>query len=360
MGRADWIPILSGEDRSLGASLTRLGLSCATPFYRAAVVVRNGLFNVGVKRAIDLGRPTVSVGNITTGGTGKTPMVIEIARRLRAMGHTPAVLTRGYGADESQGKESDEAREVAEALDPPIPVGVDPDRVRGAQRVLNEHGDVTAFILDDGFQHRRAKRDLDIVLIDRSRPFGFDRLLPRGLLREPVSALRRADAVVVTRTNLAVGELGLAVELVTGNEPLACAVDSWTVWLDQNDEALPIDAMRGRQVAAVTGIGNPAAFRQELTEHHGVVVIADHVFDDHEPYEDRDVIERLAEDAAKRGADAIVTTQKDWVKLRSHVADGSISLPVYRPRLTLQFDEAGDARIGALLRERLGRPEEQG
>ncbi|MCG8511455.1 MAG: tetraacyldisaccharide 4'-kinase, partial [Rhodospirillales bacterium] len=192
---------MSGEATGLLAAAARGGLALAEPVYRAVVSARNKRFDNGKRTIARLPRPVISVGNITTGGTGKTPMVIHLARLLHEAGHRPAVLLRGYKADPEHPQASDEAAELTAALDGIAYVEANPNRVESARRVLDNHPNADVFLLDDGFQHRQVHRDLDMVLIDAMCPFGHDHLLPRGLLREPMKNLARADAVVVTRAD---------------------------------------------------------------------------------------------------------------------------------------------------------------
>ncbi|MHC4129055.1 MAG: tetraacyldisaccharide 4'-kinase, partial [Planctomycetota bacterium] len=167
----------------------------ASWLYGLAVAVRNRRFAHG-DRVTAVGVPVVSVGNITAGGAGKTPTVTWMAAWLRAAGHNPAIAMRGYMARPDE--PGDEQQEHVARL-PDIHVVADPDRVGALRAFLPAHPDVDCVLLDDGFQHRHLHRDLDLVLIDATRDTMTDRLLPRGYLREPLSNLRRADAVVVTR-----------------------------------------------------------------------------------------------------------------------------------------------------------------
>ena len=188
---------MSGERRGVRASVLRGTLGAAEPLYAAAVRGRNWLFDrgVGVRR---LPRPVVSVGNITAGGTGKTPVVLWLADRLRRKGRRPAVLLRGYEAEGRPQRRADAARGAARTrrarCRPRIAVGVNPNRLAGGDGVLRGRPDVDVFVLDDGFQHRKLARDFDLVLIDAAQPFGYGHVHPRGLLREPLAGLRRADA----------------------------------------------------------------------------------------------------------------------------------------------------------------------
>ena len=253
--------IMSGRARDPRARLTRGVTSMMSPAFRSVVFARNTLYDIGLLGGADLGRPTISVGNLTTGGTGKTPMVIALAHRLQAMGHRPAVLLRGYepaGFESKKG--SDEAAVLRGALGEDVPVMPDRDRRRGAAGVLDKHPEVTVFLLDDGFQHRAAQRDLNLVLIDATRPFGFGRLLPRGLMREPLAALRRADAIILTRTNRVgpdeLEALGRRIEDVTGHPPLARVEHDWTM-LRLAYKSYPLDRLEDYTPLGVAGIGNP-------------------------------------------------------------------------------------------------------
>ena len=187
----------------------RILLLPMTPLYRGAVAARNAAYRRGWIESTQLDVPVISVGNLTFGGTGKTPTVIALARDLVRKGRHPAVLTRGYkrvddaqtvvvGPDPKQAASEvgDEPLEMAHRL-PGVPIVVDADRARGGNQAQRLGADVV--VLDDGFHHRRLERDLDIVLIDAGDPFGGGRLPPLGRLREPVTGLKRAGAILVTK-----------------------------------------------------------------------------------------------------------------------------------------------------------------
>ncbi|HSU68635.1 MAG TPA: tetraacyldisaccharide 4'-kinase, partial [Tepidisphaeraceae bacterium] len=192
--------IMSGEACGVGPALVRSVLAIAEPFYSAAARLRNHSFDSGRKTVKSLPRPVISIGNVTTGGTGKTPAVRWLAERLRDEGRHVAILSRGYkSVDAGLG---DELTMLDRALNAPgkpaVLVRANPDRFIAGTRLLEQAPETNVFILDDGFQHRRLARNLDIVLINALEPFGFDHVLPRGMLREPLTSLRRADAIVVT------------------------------------------------------------------------------------------------------------------------------------------------------------------
>ncbi|RMF46543.1 MAG: tetraacyldisaccharide 4'-kinase [Deltaproteobacteria bacterium] len=346
MNHARLFDIMSGKATDPAASITRIGLAALEPGYRLAVSLRNRRFDHGRRTPARLPRPVISVGNLTTGGTGKTPMVIELARRLLAMNHHPAVLMRGYMADHPTA-DSDEAEELSRELGPEVPVMPNPDRVKGARQVLEEHPQVTVFLLDDGFQHRQVHRDLDIVLIDATCPFGFDHLLPRGLLREPVTGLRRADMVIVTRCDLVTPDdlatIDRQIEAVTGRPPADHTISLWTGFRDPYDHDLPADHLNNKQVVAASAIGNPAAFERMLESAAGRVLHA-HRYDDHHAYTQQEIKHILA-DAERHQADAVVVTEKDWVKwrriLNEEVTPDLDRVPVIRPKLGVRLMRGG-------------------
>lgn len=345
---------MSGDDTTPRGALTRAALSALTPGYRAGNALRSVGFAVGLKPTRPLGRPTVSVGNLTAGGTGKTPMVQHLVRQLAETGHRPCVLLRGYMG-------GDEAEEHRKALGDIAHVEPDPDRVAAAARVLNEHPETTCFVLDDGFQHRRARRDLDLVLIDATNPWGFGRLLPRGLLREPKGALCRADAVIVTRADQvppeALQQLDNEVDRITGRPPIAHAEHAWDGLLSgkPNETGIlkPLDELRGQTVMGVVGIGNPAAFANTLERHAGTVVHCEQL-PDHHRYTTTQ-LNHLIELAKTAGATALVTTEKDWVKWELLLEDHPPDFPILRASLALGFRD-GAEELSSLLAERIPLP----
>lgn len=361
------IAVMSGEARGLRADLARAALTCLVPGYAAAVGLRNAAFDVGLRRPHRLPRPTVSIGNITTGGTGKTPLTIELARQLAAAGHQPAVLLRGYrGGDE---RDSDEAALLTQALDGMIVVA-DADRRAGADEALRRAAaagrDVTVFLLDDGFQHRQVARDLDLVLIDAMRPLGFSRLLPRGLLREPAENLRRADAVIVTRADQVAAEhltkIDSLVQQFTGLRPMAHVAHVWDGLVDDAGQMHPVAALHERTVIGLCGIANPDAFEAMLRQA-GAHVLAMRSFADHHRYTAADV-RAVGELARQSGAALLVMTEKDHVKWRQVAATaqqqgGEGLAAVWRPLLAIRWLH-GRESLGTLMQQRLGQPQHAG
>lgn len=311
MRSTDFYDLVSGRRRGVAAAAARAALAVAEGPYRAAVWWRNRRYDRRPDLVHACGVPVVSVGNLTLGGSGKTPMVKWVARRLRAEGVRVALVSRGYGAE--GGGPNDEALELEQSL-PDVPHVQNRDRVEAA-RVAVEELAAQVVVMDDGFQHRRLARDLDLVLLDATQPFGFGRVFPRGALREPVAGLRRAHAVCLTRAELVETATREAVRRrVERLAPAAVWCEATTrpvALVSAGGESEPLEGLRGGGVAAFCGIGNPDSFRR-LLAGLGADVRALLEFPDHHLYRRADVerIERVAE-----GADLVVCTQKDLVKV---------------------------------------------
>ncbi len=295
------------------ALAARLGLRMASWPYQLGMGFRNACFDRGWKAIHRAPVPVVSVGNLSLGGTGKTPCVEYVSRYYRQFGIPVTILSRGYGA---AGSRNDEAMILEENL-PDVPHLQDPDRVGAAHRAVEEL-ESELLVLDDGFQHRRLHRDLDVVVIDATRPPSGDHVFPRGTLREPAGSLRRAGAIILTRCDQVEEAATSALrhwlyERIPGT-PVATTEHRPTELIG-GSEPEPVDGLKGRAVGAFCGIGNPAAFRRTL-EDLGMQVVEFRTFDDHHAYTREDV-EDLARWAERLPGDALIaTTQKDWVKLR--------------------------------------------
>ncbi len=315
-----FLELIDGPPRSLTDRLLRGLLRVASWGYRCGVAFRNSLFDLGVKKSHAAPVPVISVGNLTTGGTGKTPVVAMLVRMLREAGHRPGIISRGY-RELSEGG-NDEAR-VLELLCPGTPHVQNRDRVLAAGQVAEKQdgadGGCTVIIADDAFQHRRLKRDLDIVLIDALNPWGHDALLPRGLLREPLSGLRRADIVILTRADLIDGSVRTGIwKVVEANNQVAARVElsfAPAGLVDKAGHQHTIDNSGEGGVLAFCGIGNPDGFRKTLASAE--IPIQELVaFPDHHHY-DRSDLQQLIETTEKSGAGTLVTTLKDLVKIES-------------------------------------------
>jgi tetraacyldisaccharide 4'-kinase len=290
-------------------------LRLASVPYGVAVRLRNAAFDRGWKHVHRVPVPVISIGNLTLGGTGKTPCVEYVASYLREHGRQVCLLSRGYKSSASG--MNDEAMLLEENM-PDVPHLQNPDRVAAAQTAIEEL-EADVLVLDDGFQHRRLHRDLDIVLIDVTHPPQRDSLFPGGTLREPASkGLKRTGVVLLTRCDqVTPRELQSVKDWLRQNfaGPIAESTHSPVELIRVDADPLPVSTLQGRTVGMVSGIGNPAAFRCTL-ESLGATVVAEKVFPDHHGYTKEDVdglrtwAKRLPEDAW------IAVTQKDHVKLR--------------------------------------------
>jgi tetraacyldisaccharide 4'-kinase len=251
MQASDFYDIVSGRRRDIRARLCRLGLALAEPPMRVGVALRNQYYDRNRTAVQRVRAPVVSIGNLTLGGTGKTPMVKWVARWLRRRDVRVTVVSRGYGAH--AGGPNDEALELEQAL-PDVPHLQHRDRVAAAKLAIEEFW-AQVILLDDGFQHRRIARDVDVVLLDATAPFGFEHVFPRGALREPATALRRADVVCLTRS-----------DQVTRDERAGIAdrvrrISPGAIWCESTHapqrlinaagESLPIDGLTGARVLAL-------------------------------------------------------------------------------------------------------------
>ena len=332
--------LVDGTARGPGPTLARLALAGLAAPYGLAVACRNAAYDRGLLRAARGDVPVVSVGNLTLGGTGKTPLVAWLARTLADRGLHPAIVSRGYGA--ARGELSDEAAELAILL-PGVPHVADRDRVAGVRTAAAAGAEIA--LLDDGFQHRRLARDLDIVAVDATDPFGGGRLFPRGLLREPLSGLARAQAVVLTRAaSVDASRRGEIRRMLTE----ACRGGLPSVWMEATHRPVqlrsstsatqPLECLRGARIAALAGIGNPAAFRTSL-ENLGADLAGFRPFPDHHAYTASD-LHAIQGWAAGLTADLVVTTLKDLVKLR---IDRLGDIPLYALEIAMEFLPDGDS-----------------
>ncbi len=339
--------LVSGRRYGVVASALRGVLAAAELPYTWAVRWRNHGYDCGTQIVHRLEVPVISVGNLTLGGTGKTPMVEWIVRRFLAQGKTVGIVSRGYGAHRGP---NDEALELAWKL-PGVPHVQDPDRVAAARRAVGEFR-CQALVLDDAFQHRRIGRDLDIVLLDALEPFGYEHVFPRGTLREPLAGLARAHIVALSRADLLTAEKRGAIrDRVAKLSPRAAWVEVVHAPLalvpaaklpsptgrgaggeDRLHSQQPLETLRGRRVLAFCGLGNPAGFRHTL-EVCGYDVVDFHEFPDHHAYSPSD-LSLLAAAARKAEAEALVCTQKDLVKIG---ADRLGDLPLWAVRVGIEF-----------------------
>jgi tetraacyldisaccharide 4'-kinase len=319
--------------------LLRLPLWPFSLLYGTVARLRALCYRTGIRRAKRLNGIVISVGNLTVGGTGKTPMVIFIAQRLASEGQRVAVLTRGYrgkplaspapaGESQPPASSSDEVAVMQAHLGDEIPIGVGADRFAEGRKL--EKDGINYFVLDDGFQHLQLARDVDVLLIDAMNPFDGGFLLPAGRLREPVSAMRRANVVVITRS-----ERAPAVESMVRRHtsaPVYYAQTELKGAFRLEPRALVPDVSDHfpKHPFAFCGIGNPGAFFSDL-RRWGIELVGQLDFPDHHPYSRMDILrlEQLAKDA---GAESLVCTLKDFANFGSN---RFTEMPVYLIRIEL-------------------------
>lgn len=337
MDEASLHALLSGRRTDIAARLLRAGLSVASLGYAAAVSVRNRAFDAGWLKVNRAAVPVISLGNITTGGTGKTPMAAWLANWLISAGRKPGLLSRGYRAlasDADNDVSGNDEKRVLDRLCPGVPHLQQKNRVEAADRLIREHG-CNVLILDDGFQHRRLHRDLNLVLIDALQPWGFGHVLPRGLLREPLPGLRRADLVIITRYDQCpvdqrqqlqsqIAELHGTAECIG-----VSFVPRQLTGLDGSTR--PLDSLPSTRSIAFCGIGNPEGFRRTLSALGASTDLR--VYPDHHHYGPTDLRE-LASAARSQSADVALTTLKDLVKITLETWTGP---PLFAIEIGAQF-----------------------
>ncbi|HTU21093.1 MAG TPA: tetraacyldisaccharide 4'-kinase [Gemmataceae bacterium] len=341
--RNHYLSLVSGEGRGPWPVLERLGLRAASVPYALAVRLRNLAYQRGWLTSQRALVPVVSVGNLTAGGTGKTPCVEHVARFYRDLDRRVAILSRGYGG---AGGRNDEALVLEENL-PDVPHLQGVDRVALARTAVEEL-ETEVLLLDDGFQHRRLARDLDLVLIDATAPWGHGYLLPRGLLREPPSSLRRAGVIVLTRCDQTPAEqrdrLRQTITRIAPQVPVVETTHRPVDLCNSDGENMSLGLLREGPSAAFCGLGNPEAFRRSLLDL-GARLEDFRVYPDHHAYSREDVEELRRWAGTLPAGTPIVTTQKDLVKLRlSRLGDR----PLWCLRIRLHVESGQDALEGCL------------
>lgn len=314
--------IITDRRKGPAAFVVKGILAVVSVLYRAVLFLRAAAYRLGVRKPARLPRPVISVGNLTLGGSGKTPLVIYLARLMEKEGSRPAVLIRGYMLKKgAQPVQSDEAMLLSEVLSG-VPVLTGKDRAGSARNFLKK-GQTDCFLMDDGFQHFKLARDLDIVTVDATNPFGNGRVFPAGILREPLAALKRADVVVVTKTNLDSRPPDDLIRRIKGyTRETALIIGSRLAVLDVEDlrtgQRQSPETLSGLEAAAFCSIGSPEGFRATL-EVRGVRVKKFFPYPDHYIYGAED-IKAIVRDIEAPGITALITTAKDAVKLKAHTS----------------------------------------
>ena len=305
--------IISGSRQGLVGPSARAVLAALEPAYGWVVRRKNRRFDSDHSAVVRVDAPVISVGNLTVGGTGKTPLVCWLSKWLMEQGKQVTLISRGYGSRKGP---NDEALELAARL-PDVPHLQNPDRITAARQALEQNPN-QVLLLDDAFQHRRIARDLDIVLLDALEPFGYGHLLPRGLLREPVEGLARAHVVGLSRSDAVSASRREEIRRqVTPLSPAAIWIElkhQPTGLLDSENGQIDLSFVRGKRVAAFCGIGNPPGFQHTLNQC-GVEVAGSREFPDHSAYAPMELRELEVWVSRQRGIAAILCTHKDLVKI---------------------------------------------
>lgn len=335
--------------RDAAARAARLALAPLEGVYRAAVGVRGLLYDAHVLPSHATAIPAVSVGNLSVGGTGKTPIAAWLASRIQGLGGRPAIVLRGYGEDEPL---------VHRRLNPGVPVIVSADRVEGARRARAAGADVA--VLDDAFQHRRARRAADVVLVSADGWTGHTRLLPAGPWREPLGALRRASLAIVTRKAASAGEAQAVSDVLANVAPgvpqaMVHLAPAELVSLDGRSRQ-PLSELIGRRVRALVAIGDPRAFLRQL-EGAGAMVRAE-IRPDHHHFSDEEIA-AFAQSLAPE--EIAVCTLKDAVKLAERWPAGTARLWYVSQHVVMERGGAAvDGLVHSLLSARIDAPPNAG
>ncbi len=342
--------VISGENSTWWGKLGRIVLSLFGFLYGQVMKLRNLAYDRGWLHSYALSYPVISVGNVTAGGTGKTPVVAFLTTWLVSRGLRPTILTRGYGAKIdlsqsypvsdgqklllSQEEAGDEATYLALNLKK-IPVWIGANRVQSGRLAAN-HSDTNIFILDDGFQHRRLKRDVDLVLVDALNPWGWDAVLPRGLLREPKVGVNRADAILISRSDQVIPaeleKLTHEISKLAPTLPIIYLTHAPTQVYDLgNSKEISLESLQGKGISLFCGLGNPEGFFRTAAEL-GIQILDEISFPDHYIYQEED-IEKLVTKAKNQGAEALLTTEKDGVKIFKK----NYGLPIWILKIEIVF-----------------------
>ncbi|MHC4191862.1 MAG: tetraacyldisaccharide 4'-kinase [Planctomycetota bacterium] len=355
MNQDNFRKLISGQKAGLGAALLRFALGVAAKGYSIVIRLRNFSYSKGWLKTHRANALVISVGNITAGGTGKTPLVIWLCGLLRQKSVPCAVLTRGYKtAKDQRPKTQDYGDEPAILIEssPEAKVIVNPDRVAGAAEAISEFG-AKVLVMDDGFQHRRLGRDLDIVTIDATRPFGYGGMLPAGLLRERLIALKRANAVVITRcdqtTEAKLTRIEEELQQVNHNMIIARSIHAAVYAKSTNDKEIGLEELKDKKIFAFCGIGNPDAFLNTI-KALGSELAGSKVYNDHHHYTD-DCLADIYEQATHLKTDLILTTQKDWTKI-IRLAPAKKDIPLAYLAIEIKL-LAGENKLRGLIEDTL-------
>ena len=336
--------LITGERRVLFGPILRPFLLLASLLFLVCVKARLFLYKAKLVRSERLPMPVISVGNITWGGTGKTPLVEAMLSWLYNKGFAAVLLTRGYGKDED--------RVIASNMEHTRVIS-------GKRRLLNalnycKENKADIFVLDDGFQHFKIKRDIDIVTVNAQLPFGNNMLLPAGFLREPLNAIKRADIVVITKSDLVprqrLVEIVSCVKNMSEDIMICRARHKPEFFLTDSGQNKPLEYIKNKRVASVSALADNYSFAKTI-ENLGAEIVSSLFYIDHHRYAAGDV-KRIIKSLKEFQVNILVTTEKDWVKLapmvKGPIANG-IEFLVLRVKLEVEEDEIFYRRLSALL-----------
>lgn len=370
-----WKEIVSGQRDDRTARILRRTFAIAAQVFKQAVRTRFWLYRHGFLRRSWPGCMVISIGNITVGGTGKTPIVEVFARALTKGGRKVAIVSRGYKSHSPSWRwrwrnrkvrtttkvvddgsavllgariAGDEPYMLAKNLENVVVI-TDPDRIRGGRYAIREFG-IDTIILDDGMQHVRMQRQIEVVLIDATCPFGYDYLLPRGLLREPLKGLARASHIFITKSkgiNL-IPIIEQIREYNTTAEIISCYYEPVELVNVHSGEKHPVAEIQDQNVFVMTGIAQPEGFIQQLKDL-GAIVQRVYCYADHHRFR-RDEIEHVYKRARNWHTDAIVITEKDAVRFSRRAGTGVRPCPVYYLKVAVKIMEGEEEFTDTILR----------
>jgi tetraacyldisaccharide 4'-kinase len=325
--------LISDKTAGPAAAILRLFLRFISLIYGAVIRLRNFLYDNEWLKIARVNAVVISIGNITTGGTGKTPLVIRLSKQI-VQNYEIAILTRGYKTTKNY---VDEPEMLIKSC-PDAKVIVNPNRVAAAREAINKFA-AKVLIMDDGFQHRRLHRDLDIVTIDAACPFGFNRLLPAGLLREPLNTLKRANAVVITRCDQIpqneLANLEEKLQQINPNMVIAKTIHSPVGIRTADGKRISVAELTTKNIFAFCGIGNPDAFFNTIRKIPANL-LGSKIYDDHHHY-CADDITNIQKQAQLSKADLILTTEKDATKI---ISASGLQIPLGCLEIELKFIDA--------------------
>jgi tetraacyldisaccharide 4'-kinase len=343
--------LISGEKSGIGAMVLRFLLGAASVGYSIAIGLRNFLYSAGLLKAHHVDATVICVGNITVGGTGKTPLVVWLCKQIISDSQC-VILTRGYKSRAQEAEIYRDEPEIFSESCPEVKVIVNPDRVAGAEEAAIKFG-TKVLIMDDGFQHRRLARDLDIIAIDATLPFGYGRMLPAGLLREPVSSLKRAGAVVITRCDQIaeneLSELEEKLRLINPDMVIARSIHAPAYIKSIDNKEIALEELKGKKIFGFCGIGNPGSFLTTV-KTAGAELVGSKIFNDHHHYTEACIAD-IFEQAERLKADLILTTQKDQNKI-TRPASSKTEIPLAYIGIEIKF-LSGEEKLWGLIEKTL-------